>query len=394
MIGTYTGVRASAGKVLNRVAAVALAAVISACASNDEKEDTDPVKLTEITETVQLREAWSQNIGDIDALRYAMLKPGIIDGKVIAANSEGNVFAFDRASGKRLWKVDIDQSISGGVGVGLGMAVVADYRGRIVALSLQDGSQLWTSQLGGEVVATPAVGSGMVVVQTVDGKLLGLDANSGEQQWRHNTALPVLTLRGTASPVISAGMVFAGLDNGKVIALSVSDGLTRWEQRVAIPQGTAELDRVVDVDGTPLVRGELVFAASYQGRAVALSRDDGRGLWARDASTNHGVAVGAGQVFLSGADGSVHAYNVGNGQVQWTNSELLRRELSGPAYFGDVVVVGDLEGYIHALDPSSGRFVGRTRIDRDPVRIPLLADADLLFALSDDGELVALRLER
>ena len=394
MIGTYMGVRTGAGKTLNRIAAVALAAVISACASNDEKEDTDPLELTEISESVQLREVWSQNIGDIDALRYAMLKPGIIDGKVIAANSDGDVYAFDRASGKRLWKVDIDQSIGGGVGVGLGIAVVADYRGRVVALDLNDGSQRWSTQLSGEVVATPAVGSGMVVVQTVDGKLLGLDASTGEQRWRHNTVLPVLTLRGTASPVISAGVVFAGLDNGKLIALSAADGITRWEQRVAIPQGSAELDRVVDIDGTPLVRGDLVFAASYQGRAVALSREDGRGLWARDASTNHGVAVGAGQVFLSGADGSVHAYNVGNGQIQWTNSELLRRQLSGPAYFGDVVVVGDLDGYLHALDPSSGRFVGRTRIDRDPVRIPLLADGDLLFALSDDGELVALRLQR
>ena len=84
----------------------------------------------------------------------------------------------------------------------------------------------------------------MVVVQTVDGKLLGLDASTGEQRWRHNTVLPVLTLRGTASPVISAGVVFAGLDNGKLIALSAADGITRWEQRVAIPQGSAELDRV------------------------------------------------------------------------------------------------------------------------------------------------------
>ncbi|MFD1215254.1 MULTISPECIES: outer membrane protein assembly factor BamB [Microbulbifer] len=385
-------------QALNRIAHLAMVSAfalgLGACASNDEKEDTDPVELVEITESVKLREVWSRNIGDIDALRYAMLKPAIIDGKVIAANSEGEVFAFDRATGKRLWETELDQSISGGVGVGNGLAVVADYRGRVVALNLVDGSQRWQTQLGGEVVATPAVGSGMVVIQTVDGKLLGLDANSGEQQWRHKTVLPVLTLRGTSSPVITAGVVYAGLDNGKLIALSASDGLSRWEQRVAMPQGSAELERVVDIDGAPVVRGELVFAASYQGRVVALSREDGRGLWARDASTYHNVAVGAGAVFLSGADGAVHAYNVGNGQIQWNNNQLLRRELSAPAYFGDVVVVGDLEGYLHAMDPTTGQFVGRTRVDRDPIRIPLLADGDLLFALSDDGELVALRLER
>ena len=385
-------------RALNRIASLAMVSAVAlglgACASNDEKEDTDPVALVAITESVKLREVWSRNIGDIDAIRYAMLKPGIIDGKVIAANSDGEVFAFDRATGDRLWETDLDQPVSGGVGVGEGLAVVADYRGRVVALNLADGSQRWETQLSGEVVATPAVGSGMVVVQTVDGKLLGLNASTGEQQWRHNTVLPVLTLRGTSSPVISGGVVFAGLDSGKLLALSATDGISRWEQRVAIPQGTAELERVVDIDGAPVVRGDLVFAASYQGRVVALSREDGRGLWARDASTYHNVAVGAGLVFLSGADGSVHAYNVGNGQIEWNNNQLLRRELSGPAYFGDVVVVGDLDGYLHALDPASGSFVGRTRIDRDPIRIPLRADGDLLFALSDDGELVALRLER
>ncbi|WP_323847083.1 outer membrane protein assembly factor BamB [Microbulbifer magnicolonia] len=381
-------------RAANRALAVALAVALAACASNDEKEDTDPLELVDITASVELKEVWSTNIGDIDVKRYAMLEPGIGAGRIVAANSDGDVIAFDRSTGKRQWKTELDVELSGGVGVGLGVAVVADYRGRVVALDLNDGSELWKYQVSGEVVSAPAVGSGVVVVQTVDGKLVGLDATSGEERWSHSTVLPVLTLRGTAAPVISGGNVIAGLDNGKLIALDARDGVPRWEQRVAIPQGSAELERVVDIDGAPVVRGDLVFAASYQGRVVALSRDDGRGLWARDASTNHSVAVGAGNVYLSDASGSVYAYNVGNGQIVWSNDELLRRALSGPAYFGDVVVVGDLEGYLHALDPATGNFVGRKRIDSDPVRIPLLVDGDLLFALSDDGELVALRLER
>lgn len=381
-------------RALNRFAAVALAAALAACASNDDKEDTDPVELVEITPSAELREVWSKNIGDIDRKRYAMLQPALVNGVLIAANSEGEVFAFDRSTGRRQWETELDVSLSGGVGAAQGIAVVADYRGRVIALGLSDGREVWSHQVSGEVVSAPAVGAGMVVVQTVDGKLIGLDAASGEERWSHFTSLPVLTLRGTAAPVISGSTVFAGLDNGKLIALGVTDGIPRWEQRVAIPQGSAELERVVDIDGAPVVRGDLVFAASYQGRVVALSREDGRGLWARDASTNHSVAVGAGNVYLSDAGGSVYAYNVGNGQIVWNNSELLRRELSGPAYFGDVLVVGDLEGYLHVLDPASGQFIGRERIDSDPVRIPMLVDGDLLFALSDDGELVALRLER
>ncbi|WP_237067385.1 outer membrane protein assembly factor BamB [Microbulbifer guangxiensis] len=385
----------SISRTLNRAVLVALAAVIAACASNDEKkEDTDPVELVDINATVELREVWSENIGDIDTKRYAMLQPAIGAGRIVAASSDGEVLALDRATGRRQWKVDLDVPISGGVGVGLGMAVVSDYRGRVVALDLNDGNELWSHQLTSEVVAAPAVGAGVVVVQSVDGKLVGLDASDGTERWSHSTTLPVLTLRGTAAPVITAGLVFAGLDNGKMIALDARDGIPRWEQRVAIPQGTAELDRVVDIDGAPVIRGDLVFAASYQGRVVALSRDDGRGLWARDASTHHSVAVGAGNVYLSDAGGTVYAYNVGSGQIVWNNNDLLRRELGGPAYFGDVVVVGDLEGYLHAMDPATGQIIGREKIDGDPVRIPMVVDGDLLFALSDGGELVALRLER
>ncbi|AOS97285.1 Outer membrane protein assembly factor BamB precursor [Microbulbifer aggregans] len=382
-------------RTLTRAVVVALAAAIAACASNDEKkEDTDPVELVDINATVELREVWSENIGDIDTKRYAMLQPAIGAGRIVAASSDGEVQALDRATGRRQWKVDLDVPISGGVGVGLNLAVVSDYRGRVVALDLNDGSELWSHQLTSEVVAAPAVGAGVVVVQSVDGKLVGLDATDGTERWSHSTTLPVLTLRGTAAPVITAGLVFAGLDNGKLIALDARDGIPRWEQRVAIPQGSAELERVVDIDGSPVVRGDLVFAASYQGRVVALSREDGRGLWARDASTHHSVAVGAGNVYLSDAGGSVYAYNVGSGQIVWSNNDLLRRELSGPAYFGDVLVVGDLEGYLHAIDPTTGQIIGREQIDGDPVRIPMVVDGDLLFALSDDGELVALRLER
>ncbi len=381
-------------RATGRAIAAALALAIAACASNEEKEETEPVELVDISATVELKEVWSKDIGDIDTKRYAMLQPAIGNGMLVAANSDGDVIAFDRSTGRRQWKTELDVEISGGVGVGLGIVVVADFRGRAVALDLNDGSELWTYQVSGEVVSAPAVGAGVVVLQTVDGKLVGLDATSGEERWSHSTVLPVLTLRGTASPVITGSTVIAGLDNGKLIALDARDGIPRWEQRVAIPQGSAELERVVDIDGAPVIRGELVFAASYQGRVVALSREDGRGLWARDASTHHSVAVGAGNVYLSDAGGGVYAYNVGNGQIVWNNNELLRRELSGPAYFGDVLVVGDLEGYLHVLDPANGQFIGRERINSDRIRIPMLVDGDLLFALSDDGELVALRLER
>ena len=41
--------------------------------------------------------------------------------------------------------------------------------------------------------------------------------------------------------------------------------------------------------------------------------------------------------------------------------------LTSPAVFGQFVVVGDLEGYVHWLRRDDGQFVARVRIDSDSI---------------------------
>ncbi|GMG87400.1 outer membrane protein assembly factor BamB [Biformimicrobium ophioploci] len=377
---------------LKQLGVLLLALAIAACSSNKEKENTDPVPLPSIQESRFLETLWKTKVGDIDTARYAMLRPAISDSNIYVADSDGRVMALNRFDGERVWRVDLGQDIGGGVGYGDGVVVVASYNGEVIGVDSGNGAVLWRAQLSSEVLSAPAVASGIVVVQTLDGKVLGLQAQSGTVEWRYAANMPVLTLRGTSSPVVSADTVIAALDNGKLVGLGLYDGVLRWEQRVAVAQGTSELERVIDIDGVPVVRGDLVFAASYQGRVAALSRDGGRGLWARDASTHHSVAVGAGNVYLSGADGTVSAFNVRDGQVLWSNDQLLRRQLSGPAFLDDTIVVGDLDGYLHLLDPVSGRLLGREKVGGDPLRIPLQAESGVLYVLGDDGKLTALRV--
>jgi hypothetical protein len=46
---------------------------------------------------------------------------------------------------------------------------------------------------------------------------------------------------------------------------------------------------------------------------------------------------------------------------------LLNRQLTVPQPLGDVVAVGDLEGYVHFLNRDDGNFAARIKIDGDPV---------------------------
>jgi outer membrane protein assembly factor BamB len=59
---------------------------------------------------------------------------------------------------------------------------------------------------------------------------------------------------------------------------------------------------------------------------------------------------------------------------------------------GDVVAVGDLEGYVHFLSRDSGAFVARYSSGGGAVRAAPLAVASTLLIQTQDGTLVALAL--
>ena len=67
------------------------------------------------------------------------------------------------------------------------------------------------------------------------------------------------------------------------------------------------------------------------------------------------------KVFVSTVDGKLNAYSLSTGQLAWQNEELLNRQLSNPVMLGQSLVVGDLDGVIHLLDPASGKLVGRAK---------------------------------
>ena len=55
------------------------------------------------------------------------------------------------------------------------------------------------------------------------------------------------------------------------------------------------------------------------------------------------------------------AYDLATGQQLWQNEQLLNRELSNPVLFGQDLVVGDLDGVLHLIDPNSGQLIGRAK---------------------------------
>ncbi len=381
------------GRWLRSVLLLLALALSIACSSNKSTDDlTEPAKLVDFEATIDMEKLWSRDVGNGQGKQFNRLRPAIDGDLIFAVDADGDLVALDRLNGKKLWAIDLDADITGGVGAAESMLLVGGSSGRVWALGQEDGEVLWESKVSGEVLAPPATDGEVVVVQTFNGKLVGLNAVNGERMWEYSSQVPVLTLRGTAAPVIEAGVVFAGFANGKLVSLDVDSGVVRWEGRVALAQGDSEIERVVDIDGQPLLLSSTLYAISYQGRIAAFEPGSGRPLWYQEASSYVGMAEGFGNIYYADEKGVLVAVDQDDGNIRWVNEELAYRDLSAPVTFNNYVAVADYKGYVHLLSQIDGEFVARVKAGSGGIRAPLLASGDVIYAYGNKGKLVAWQL--
>jgi outer membrane protein assembly factor BamB len=375
------------------VAALCVLTMLSACGGGKAVREK-PAKLQEFAAQMRVKEIWTADSGASAAKLAVTLSPAL-DGDVIyTSDPKGRVRAFAADSGRRLWQARVKQLVTGATAAGDGLVVVATKKGEVIALNRADGHRLWTSGISSQALAPAAIGAGVVVVQSVDGKLTALSAADGKRLWRYERTEPPLSLHGTARPVIVADAVLTGFASGKVAAVHLQSGKLLWELPVAQPQGRNEVERLVDVDVSPVVVRNVLYAASYQGKIIALDAQTGRILWSRDVSTFSGMDADASNIYLTDDRGNVMAFDQRTGASVWKQEQLRARQLNAPRYVDGLVAVGDLEGYVHWLSSDDGRFVARHRVGSKAVRSQALADHNMLYVSNQSGNLAALRLEK
>ena len=370
-----------------------LALLLIGCSSNDTEEDRGPAPLIDFEQERRFNKVWSSSIGDGQGGIFNRLTPAIDQDLIFVASADGDVEAVTLDKGKTVWDVELDQLLVGGVGVGANIIMLGTASGEVIVLNKDDGSVLWTVEVGGEVLAAPQTNGSQVFVQTFDGQMLALDINDGKRLWSYRNTVPILSLRGTSTPLMLRDSIIAGFANGRVISFEMETGSVRWNTRVAVAKGDSEIERIIDVDGSLLENNGLIYAVSYQGKIAAIEPGSGRKIWSNEASSYVGMSQGFGNIYVSGEDGSVTAFEKNGQGARWAQTVLARRKLTGSATMNSYVVVGDVEGYLHALSQVDGHIAARTQVDSDGIQVDLQAAGELLIVYTNDGKLAAYRLE-
>ena len=347
--------------------------------------------------------------------RLAQAPPAVGGGLVAVREPSGTVVTLDAGDGNPEWRVRVEGSLPEDTRVAApaiadGRVFVASERA-ITALS--DGERRWRRETRHPVVSAPTVtGGGRVFFTTIradvdpptddesDGTTtppptdtlfyeatLTARDRGGARLWQSQTTAQYNFTSGTPTrlPVTVAPddrQVFLTLGS-QLRAYDAGGGTLAWEAR-ADPLVPAVTDRFVTTGETTLRRNgnrvwrrepgsrrvtqpAIVANTAYVGsdRSVyALEANTGRVRWSVELGERVRAppAVADGTVYATTADGTLTAFDAGDGQRRW------RRQPGGtlrsPAVSDGTVYVGAFGQRLFAFDASDGSRLWETQVDR------------------------------
>lgn len=375
------------------LSSVVLATVVG-CSSEEDTVVMAPVP--QVSSQFTPDSQWSASIGSGIGHYFSKLRPEYAYDKVFVASRDGEVKALDPENGKALWSNDLEDDViarlSGGINASYGKVFIGSENGEVIALDAETGELLWRKAVTGEVLARPATDNSFVIVNTSRGILVALNEETGEEAWSISTEVPNLTLRGDSAPATVSGGIFWGTANGRLAAAVVSRGQLIWQQPVGSPKGATEIDRLVDVDSSPIIIGSMLYTVGINGQLIAIDLRSGSPSWKRNYSSALDMASDGARLYLITDTDYIAAVDARSGTELWQNKQLENRLLTAPVIIDNYIVVGDAEGYLHWLDKNSGEFVAQQFVNDSGFAVAPIVIGDSYVITTRNGSVRKLKI--
>ena len=374
--------------------------LLTACGGSDDNSE-QPALLTEFEPSKELNEQWSLRTHGAIEQQFLFVEPLLLKDKIITAGRDGVVTVVDIQSGLQLQEIALDETLSSGVGGDENLWLLTTKDGELIAIDASSNEVKWQVNVPSEALSRPVMSVSSILLRTVDGQIISLDRSNGKTIWSYQQTKPALTLRGSGLLVLTRDRVYAGMANGRMVALSLSNGEVIWDVALSTPRGHSEIQRLVDVDGHAELFGYVLYVAGYQGRIAAIDVQKGQFLWARDFSTYTGVTVDGKVVYSSDERSHIWAMDRFSGATMWKQEKLQARNVTRPVLFGDYLVVGDADGYLHIMSKFDGHFVARVSmggeddefLSENGVLVPPIVNDDSIIVTTRDGMLYSYTLD-
>ncbi len=349
---------------------------------------------------------WSANITGGTNRERLGAPPVVGAGKLFAVDSGGATYAFDAATGARLWsqKATMDDDMrpsafGGGVSYDNGRLYVTNGGGEVSALNPDNGAEIWKVKPAGPLRGAPTVAFGSIFVMTQDNQIHALDAATGEQQWQEVASATQAGVFGVAAPAAGQGTVIAGYSSGELVAYRYENGRSLWSDALARTNISTQVGSLTDIDADPIILDGRVYALGQGGRMAAYELLTGQRIWELNLAGISTPAIAGDWIFTLTDDARLLAIARATGKVRWlTQMPRYRDEedregaiyWQGPVLAGNNLWMVNSQGEIYKVSTGEGAATLFTDLDEQVSLAPIVANGTL-YVLDNSGRISAFR---
>jgi outer membrane protein assembly factor BamB len=363
---------------------------LTACGTTKQAE---PAPLTHYGTAVNIDRVWRVSAGKGALDSHLKLQPSVNGDVIYTADTSGDVSAINIESGKRLWRYHYPASFSSNLASTDEAIYIGSNEGILFKIDATYGYAIWSRAMPSSIIAKPLVNNNTIYVKTINGEITALeDADNTKILWTYQQPNPPLILRDTSNLSLTGDNLIAGFPNGHLVKLASNNGTPIWEKEVKQPEGKTDVERMVDIDATPILEGQNIYTATYQGEILALSEVSGDVRWSHDSSIYNNLGTDETALYATDEKSFLWAYDKNTGEALWRQESFKNRNLTAPAILGSFLIVGDSEGYIHVVDTESGRLLGRTKISTTGISATPIVVNDNVLVLTNGGVLYAFHI--
>lgn len=267
------------------------------------------------------------------------------------------------------WTFKTEDEIRSSPAVYRDMVFVGSYDTNVWALKLEDGELNWKFPTQGGIASSPAVDTvtKLVLFGSEDHTFNAVDYQTGRINWSYTTQGRI---RGT--PRIAHGHVFFGSDDGYVYALVASNGRHLWQYEMGSP-----------VRSQPFVTNDLVIVGSENGEVVGLELS-GERKWSRPLrrAAASPFVDDQGICYIGGFDGFLYALDATSGYILWrfrTSGPII----SSPVVDNDWLFFGSADSHFYAVNAESGKEKWRFAAGKSIVASAIVHNGAVYFGATD-----------
>ncbi|SRR6266436_1614832 len=239
---------------------------------------------------------WKYTTGDT-----IVSSPAVVNGVVYIGSDDGNIYAFNAATGALLWSYSTGfgsycRCVNSSPAVAKGIVYVGAGDGKLYALNATTGSLIWTYAAGDAVQTAVTVVNDVVYFGSNDDNLYAVNATTGARLWSFAHGIMINT-----PPAVANGVAYFGTDDGIMYAFKATTGTLLWSYSTKVA-----------FDSLAVANG-VVYAGAYNNGSglYAFNAKKGTVLWTYpDIYGFTSTVVVNGVIYVGSYDHNIYAFHL------------------------------------------------------------------------------------